>query len=115
MKYRSKALLAVFMLLIIILPLTGCEPAAPIRIKNKTDQTLYISFSYSYSDHVEADAKRDLMGAVKAGEELRPEIFPFPTFLIEAKDVQGNIVYSKEFSYKELEKTDWKLVIPPLE
>ncbi len=108
MKYeRNKALLLLSFIAVAALLLTAiaCEPAAPIKIKNDTDQILTI---FIYDQRI---------GDVKPGEEIINKVVTIvhSDYLIEAKDVQGNIVYSKEFSYKELEKTDWKLVIPPLE
>ena len=37
----------------------------------------------------------------------------FGYLLIEAKNTKREVVYSRKFSFTELNYTDWKVVIPP--
>jgi len=85
------------------------EPFAPLRIENQTDQTLSI--------YVRWDGQAYYVGDVAAGAEIKNsnrQILQFSSFPIEARDAQGNLVYSKTYTTVELiEKLDWKVVIPP--
>ncbi len=76
MKYqRNKALLLLSFIAVAALLLTAiaCEPAAPIRIKNQTDQILTIFIN-----------EREI-GSVKPGEEIRNENIEVDPILRTAK------------------------------
>jgi hypothetical protein len=91
------------LLLITFLSLSiGCEPFAPIRIQNKTRQLLSIFINDTQ------------IGDVQPGAEVRNKILLLSAgkYNIEAKDIQGNVVYSKQFTYEEMKKINWKVVIP---
>ncbi len=103
---------AVLILLILILATaTGCERVAPFQIKNDTTQTLSV-----FIDDVPEGAltgNATLTGKVKPGEVIKPKYFlrESPSFLIEAKDSAGNVVYSRVFTKQELEDMNWEVVI----
>ena len=108
------SLITIYCLLGIIILLilnTSCEPIAPLRVENQTDQTLSIYVRW----HEEAY----YVGDVAPGEEIKntnPRILHLGSFPIEAEDAQGNVVYSKTYTNLELRKElKWKVVIPPLE
>jgi hypothetical protein len=109
----KKILLSVLMLAVVILsPLaTACEPIAPLRIENQTDQTLSIFVRFGTAD------KYYHLGDVAPGEDIKnknPGILTSNVYYLEAKNSQGEIIYSKKYNDLELDKLDWKVVIPPL-
>ena len=105
---RSKRLLllslVVLLLGVLLVVVVGCEYSAPFKIKNQTDLTLTIIIS------------GESIGNAKAGEEIKNRnprvLMTSRDYLIEAKNSQGDIVYSKSFSYDELVDMGWKIVIP---
>ena len=111
----NKGLLLIISLLLVlltVLPLAvACEPSAPLRVQNRTDLTLSISVNHTTGNYY--------MGDVTSGEEIKnshPLIGRFGAFPIEARDAQGNLVYSNEYTLRQLEEElHWKVVIPPLE
>ena len=94
--------------------LIACEPRATFQIKNDTNQTLNVFVAASALDRIDMSDPRIPEGSVEPGKTLRFEDITksFNTYLIEARDAQGNLVYSQEFKLQELEKTNWKVVIP---
>ena len=106
-------LFLVLILAAVLLPvIAGCEHLAPVIVKNNTDKVLTI-----YEDatrlHQMPGRPKSLAGTVQPGEELRPEHIPstFNTYVFEAIDAQGNIVYSKVFTRQELEDMNWEVTI----
>ena len=99
------------LLLLVTLLLTqiACEPIADLKFKNETDQTLYI--------YVNPTNGLFKIGRVESGKEIKnkdaeepiPYLNPVP---IEIKDSDGKILYSKEFTWNELDKSDWTVTIP---
>ena len=89
----------------------ACEPIAPLKVKNETGQTLSI--------YVVWQDEAYYMGDVKPGEEIKnenPNILEFSSFPIEAKDAEGNVVYSRTFTMVEMtEELNYKVVITPQE
>lgn len=101
------------LVLTMLLPSTvACEPRAPIQVENKTDQTLAIFVRFGTVD------KSYHLGDVTPGAEISNKNAPIMisnVYYIEAKNHQGELVYTREFSYDELKAADWKVVIPPLQ
>jgi len=98
-------------LLVLLVLNLSCEPMAPLRVENQTDETL--SIYVKWQDEVY------YVGDVAPGEEIKndnPRILEFSSFPIEAKDAQGNVVYSRIYTMVEMtEKLHYKVVIPPLQ
>jgi hypothetical protein len=117
---RSKrfpiVIFSVALLLVLLLSSSACtcDPAVWIEFNNQTDQTLSIFIDGSASQ-----------GDVLPGETLRTGTMsiwgsPDPPwgdgdykYLIEAKTKDGEVVYSEEFTWQELDDMDWTIVIPP--
>jgi len=95
--------------------LVACDPLAPLKVENRTNQILTVYAAYTKYEHVNAGDDRELLGSVEPGKVLEPEYFPgsAETYLFEAKNTDVNLVYSKEFTKKELKTAKWKVVIPP--
>ena len=83
-----------------ILVLSACDPAAPIRVQNLTNETLEIYISNT------------LIGQAPPGAIVDNQvIFGRSIYPIKAKDKTGNIVYQHDFTIDELKKTDYLVVI----
>lgn len=79
----------------------ACE-AIPIRVINQTDQALTI-FILGRK-----------IGDVNPGEELKNKNVSasFRDYLIEAKNTQGEVVFSKKYTFDELSRDlDYKVII----
>ena len=85
----------------------ACERPAPIRVVNQTDQTLTIFIT------------KQKIGEVGPGAEISNQNSLVPAggikeYLIEAKNAQGNSVYSRSFTFDQLSRDmNWRVVIPP--
>ena len=106
MKHQSinKNLILFQILLLIIMLLiaaTACEPALTLEFENQTDQILTI-----YVQGVKID---EVAPRIKIKRDAAPIMDG--KFLIEAKNAQEDIIYSKEFTLKELDELDFKIVI----
>jgi len=109
MKRRANnvILLLTSVLLIMVLLLVGqaCDPAVPLQIENQTDMVLtaYIG------------GKR--IGDVEPNNRIKVKDLSatFSYILIEAKNSEGEVVYSRKSSFNQLHDADWKVVITPLE
>ena len=115
MKLIKIVTLLLVSLMLCVIFLIACEPMATFKIENDTDQTLNVFVAASGLDRVDISDPRISAGPVEPGEILRFKGIPhtsFNTFLIEARDAQGNLVYSQEFKLQELEKANWKIMIP---
>jgi len=56
-----------------------------------------------------------LIGDVEPGEQITKEVpRDIGDHLIVAKNAQGEIVYSKKYTPRDLEEADYKVVIPPV-
>jgi hypothetical protein len=105
---RYHFVITVNVALILLLVAWACEPAVRIRIQNQTDQVLSI-FIGGYS------GIGDSIGNVAPGAEIRSGgVLMYDPFRIEAKNAQGEVVYSKQFSFEELNrKMNWTVIIKP--
>ena len=119
MKYRIKImhLALIFVSTIVLISLlTSCwgDPGTWIRVNNLTDQTLVI-----FIDELqEADIPPGELEFSTTGIWPEPNP-PWGTedyqYLIEAKTKKGEVVYSEEFTWQELDDMDWIIVIPSLQ
>jgi hypothetical protein len=92
------------MLLVVLLPVAvGCEPPLVLEFENRTDQVLTI-----YVDGYRIDD-------VKPGETIERETVAAIglDYLIEARNANGEVVYSKVFTGREISKANYKIVISP--
>jgi hypothetical protein len=77
-----------------------------LKITNQTNQTLTIVI------------EGFKIGDVAPGKEIENKIVMMMTmtdekYHIEARDKEGNLVYSKKLTFKESHDIDWKITIPP--
>jgi transposase-like protein len=89
-------------LLILLVPLLSCDYEYTVKIKNETDQTLTVYI------------RDKLQNEVKPGETIKGKLISvYLRHLFVAKDMQGNILYTREFTKYELGDMHWKIVIRP--
>jgi hypothetical protein len=90
---------------LIMMGLTSCyveyEPAN-ITIENQTDQVLVVSINDK--NHVVTADNRTIVFTL--GQ---------PKYRVSVKNNQGESIFSKIYTHKEVHKPGFKLVIPPLE
>ncbi len=111
---KGKPILILIILTLLTSMVSACEKAAPFEIKNETSISLFIvvvatDTSYTSGEGVKPECQ------IEPGQICRPKHFfaNTNTFLIEAKDGQGNVVFSKLFSNQELRDMHWEVTISP--
>ena len=94
-------LLNIIMVIALLSPSVACEPIQKVEYENQTDLTLTI-----YRD----DHK---VGLIEPHSKLVEEMsFFISEYLIEAKDEEGETIYSRKYTVWEIEESDFKIVIP---
>jgi len=104
--------LILVIILITLFPLSCCcfykgEHSLELIIENQTDQTLYITVNDYEVGEVSSNATITRSDTPDMGE-----------FIIEGKNTQGEVVFSKIYTYKNLVRIkNWvyKAVIPPIQ
>jgi hypothetical protein len=106
MRYLVLILLVVFLVVVT----TACEPILTLDFSNQTDHTLTI-FIRGYQEE-----KWFEIDDIEPNENIRRKTIPliFSSYFIEARDSSDYVLYSKEFTFKEIDELDYKIVIPPL-
>ena len=82
---------------------SACERLAPIVIENNAGKLLAVYIDDIYIDDAKPNDEIE-NNAVFYGQN---------SYLIEAYDAQGNVVYSNRFSEEEIKDAKWKVVITP--
>jgi len=104
MTYRNSVVsLFALIALLIVLPLLAiaCEPPLIIEVENQTDQTLII---YNFGRQI---------GEVAPGKIAKMDAGADIGAVIEARNSEGELVYSKKFTPLELSDIGDKIVISP--
>ena len=80
---------------------TACDPALPLEVENKTNQILTIYVN----DFREFD--------IAPGEIVKDHTVPmiYSSYVIEAKNSQEKVIYSRQFEFYELQEADYKIII----
>jgi len=85
----------------------------PLLVQNRTEQSITIFLGvYTHKDKI---YDKYNIGDIKPRTEIEHRTPQFEKYSIEAKNAQGEVVYSENFTWHELHDIDWKVVIPPLE
>ena len=104
MKYRRKrialCLCLIFLIGVVFWMTLACEPALPLEVTNKTDQSLTI--------HVNNTHEFEVAPGKVIKKHTVPMIYSY--YSIEARNTTGEVVYFKKFSWDELHDTDFKIV-----
>ncbi len=116
-KARSKRFSLVLLSAILLISLSassacGCivDKFSHIWVDNRTDQTLDISIEGDYFPLTDAPPGEVTEFVTSVIDTV--DIYPDKKFLIEAKTKDGEVVYSEEFTWQELDDMDWTIVIP---
>lgn len=101
---KKLLLMVVFLMLPLIFSqacIVGVEPTTPpVQIRNNTAQILSIYLDGSY------------IGDVAPGAEIKNyKVYVKDNFKVEAKNTQGEIIYSKNLTLEEVKKVNWKIII----
>ncbi len=98
--------LIMILLILTVSMLMACEPGIDIRIHNQTDETLQIFI----------DGEVFIGDAIPGGEVVWGVARIFPHYTITAKDIDGEIVYTADFTRDDLKgKKTYDVYFPPLE
>ncbi|UCH52015.1 MAG: hypothetical protein JSV54_04565, partial [Chloroflexota bacterium] len=85
------------------------EPGHRYQVDNRTDQTLEI-----FIDNLrQCDAPPGEMSRSGTIDIPPYDIWPDEKYAIEARTEDGEVVYSQEFTWQELDDMDWTIVIQP--
>ena len=115
MKLNRKKCLVLLGLVLFIsttLPiLTACEPSFKIKIENNTEQALTIYYDVCRTGVLVS------LGDLEPGEHIYTPNFWLNDgyYQIDAKTVDSEVIFSKEFSWFELRDMDCEVVITPPE
>ena len=104
-QHKNRILFLTLVFLIGALLLVGCDPAIPLKIENRTDMALTIYTEGVYDGQVEPN------NSIKIKNLAGTKSY----YLIEAKNSEGEVVYSRKLSITELHDADWKVVITPMQ
>jgi len=118
MKKLTLALFSVCLLLLLVLGIfiCGCEPRGDITFHNMQDGEVTIFFADVRDDGTIDQLTKQ--GVVSANStKVFSAMFPLSNWVtrIEAHDLTGEVVFSHDYKMADLEKIDWKIVIPPSE
>ncbi len=107
MRYRWEKLgiylIWLTILLITSITITSCfggNPGVEITVANQSNQVLYIT-TFGENKAVSPGGQITIYGSKNT------------YYIIRAKNSQGEIVFNKEYTHQELQKTGFKVIIPP--
>jgi len=115
MKHKSKILLVLFSLMLLIgimLPvLTACDPGHDIIIENGTEETLTIYFDVGPTGYFVT------LGNLEPSEHIYASITMMDGYCqIDARNAEGDLIFSREYDWWELrDDMGWMVVIMPPE
>ncbi|OGO18752.1 MAG: hypothetical protein A2Z15_02910 [Chloroflexi bacterium RBG_16_50_11] len=106
---RINTMIYLGLMLIILVIFNGCiyrgTPEITLLIENQSGEILTIYDEYSLIGNVNSNETIQYLSSLATGK-----------WLINAKNAQGEIVFSKKFAFEELQKIDdrtYKAIIPP--
>jgi hypothetical protein len=113
---RRRQLLLIILstvLLLFSLATSGCDPGVELYVHNQTNHLVKM-FICELPQVTVPPGKLERFATMEIPP--KPDLPPArEKYLIEAKDEQGEVVYSREFTWQELDDMDWKITIPLLE
>ena len=102
------------LLLVVSILASGCEPGGSLQIQNLQNQEVTIFLASVRTDGTIDELTKQMV--ISANTTRTLEI----TFLgsewvnrIQAVDPSGKVIFSHDYKMSDLEKMDWKIVIPP--
>jgi hypothetical protein len=108
MNYQKIKLLVVIVIVLIsigVLVTTNiaCEGKLPVQIINQTDQNLTVFIN------------NQKIGDVKPNEKIKNKVLSatFREYVLEAKNFQGEVIFSKTYTFDQLSRDlNWIIIIP---
>ena len=113
-KIARPALIFICTILMFILP-AGCtclprDPGTWFTVDNKTDQELGIYIDKLHSVDI---PPQEVSRFITTSVYPSPDVYPADKkFLIEAKTKSGEVIYTEEYTWQELDDMNWKITIP---
>ena len=105
--------LLLFLLSTVIL-VTACEPGGEPIIDNQSNHNVTIYVIRVREDGTLGDSRNYGVVLAKTTKEIGSITFiPKAIFRIEAVTSSGEVIFSKDYNMDDLEKINWKIVIPP--
>ncbi len=104
--FISFMIVFIVFLMFLLLFAFGCEGTRMlyIKVQNNTSETLTLTINEGLEHNI-----------TPGGTKSVPVPAIYSKFLIEAKNGQGNIAYSRSFGWQELHDMKWKITITQLE
>lgn len=115
---RNLSLLGLVLLLLFTIAFfaTACEPGGDIEFNNMHSKDVDIYFIAMKEDgSLGVPANQGSIPANGARKFAIVYVDRNIVYRIEAIDTSGKVVFSRDYKMADLEKIDWKIVIPPLE
>lgn len=111
--YKSFSLLFVLGIMAIIA--SGCEPGERLIIDNQRNHEVRIEVTRVTDGTLSNQIRNYGLVPAKSIKELGSITFTNAKniFRVEAIDPLGKAVFSHDYNYYDLEKIDWKITIPP--
>ena len=113
MKHRLSTIIltpTLMLFVVALLLVTGCgwgDAIYTVRVLNQTEQDVTIFVTVHPAGHTTR------IGSVEPGKEITFKGIYYDKYLYEAKNAQGEVIYSKEFTIDEMQEMEWKVVITP--
>ncbi len=97
-----------------LLALIGCEPGGDITFENEFNQNLTISYTHARSNG-SIDGFVTLASVAANSSKVVPLTFLGPAWVnrINVSDNSGKVIFTHDYTMGDLDKVDWKIVIPP--
>ncbi len=114
-RHRASFLgLTLISLMIFALLLQSCEPGGDIIFENTYNEDVSIYFIHVREDgSLSEGAKQGVVSANASKTFSITFVKKNVVYRIEAIDTSGKVVFSHDYKMADLEKIEWKIVIPP--
>ena len=113
--WSRQVLLVILMLACILFPFVhmGCDPSILLNVENQSDSNITIFINQRKLGNIQANEQEAFNTALIP---YHPDAYWAPEdYLIEAKTIKDEVLYSERFTWQELDDMDWTIVIPPSE
>jgi len=99
----------------LVLIVSGCEPGGEPIIENQTDQDVSIYITDVLSDGTLGEQIDYGVVLAHSTKQIASIVFIKPEWVyrIQAINPSGEVVFSQDYNYYDLEEISWKITIPP--
>ena len=112
----ARALLVLIILILggsLLLSSAGCDPTIRLNLENQSAKTLDVYINQKLLGKVDEMGEKTFSTLLIPYKSNTPWAPASGKYLIEAKTLERETVYSKEFTWQELDDMKWKIVISP--